>query len=101
MTLAAVMPTLRPSIWPLSWAARSSQWSARADEALDTVSASAASSASVAARRVDLRNPGFNVIVMPLYAIEASAGGWRKGGGVFVPPGKQGGGGVLWRALGK
>src|SRR6266851_1135727 len=80
MTLAAVMPTLRPSIWPLSWAARSSQWSARADEAPDTLSASAASSASAVVSRVDRRNSTFNVIVMPLCAIEASAGGWRKGG---------------------
>src|SRR5260370_42659383 len=62
MTLAAVMPTLRPSIWPLSWAARSSQWSARAGEAPDTVSANAASSASAVASRVDLRNLEFNVI---------------------------------------
>jgi hypothetical protein len=29
---------------------------------------------------VDLRNSGINVIVIPLCAIEASAGGWRKGG---------------------
>src|SRR3979411_1824366 len=68
MTLAAVMPTLRPSIWPLSWAARSSQRSARAGEAPDTVSATAASSASAAASTVDLRNCGFNVIVNAPFA---------------------------------
>src|ERR1700709_2145311 len=43
MTLAAVIPTLRPSIWLASWAARSSQRSARAGEAADKVNTSAIS----------------------------------------------------------
>src|SRR5882762_4672901 len=58
--LAAVLPAPRPSIWLLSWAARSSQRSARAGEAPDTVNAVAMSSASAAARLVDLRNSDFN-----------------------------------------
>src|SRR5450755_705479 len=50
--LAAVLPTPRPSIWLLSWAARSSQRSARAGEAPSVAMEMAASSVSAAARRV-------------------------------------------------
>src|SRR5258708_35869176 len=80
MTLAAVMPTLRPSIWALSWAARSSQRSACAGEVL-----SAASSASAAASMVDRRNPGFIAIcecpfapLKRLQAVGARVGGFVK-----------------------
>src|SRR6202012_4337734 len=81
MTLAAVMPTLIPSIWLASWAARSSQRSARAGVALNNVTAIAAGSASVAS----LRNSALGVIVVPLCAIEAFAKDRRKGRLLMIP----------------
>src|SRR6266851_10007178 len=57
------MPILRPSIWPLSWAAMSSQRSARAGEAPNALREIPASSVSAAGIMVDLRNCNFNVMV--------------------------------------
>src|SRR5580658_292797 len=57
MMLAAVMPTLRPSIWLASWAARSSQRSARAGDAADIVNSSASNAqARPLDRTTDVRN---------------------------------------------
>src|ERR1700738_4275236 len=63
MMLAAVMPPLRPSIWPLSWAAISSQRSARAGDALRAANAITASSTGPVASVADRRNCSLNVIL--------------------------------------
>src|SRR5579871_1138956 len=85
MMLAALKLTLSPLMEPASWAAISSQWSARADEAANSVS-----NASVATSNVDRRNCRRDVMCEgPFCAIEACAAGSCKSQPPCQPPGNQ------------
>src|SRR5579862_7178364 len=89
MTLAAVRPTFRPSIWLLSWFAMSSQWSARAGEAVTRNTAAShaiVTQTIVLANVADFENSTIVAIAdCPLATMKPQAGGSRKGGMLFFP----------------
>src|SRR3954462_15774253 len=83
MTLAAVLPTARPSIWPLSCAARSSQASAKAGEARASDVKKAASQTAGPYFCTDLIG---QCLARPAYTVRARAAHLSQSESVQIEP---------------